>query len=480
MFGLRADAGVTKVTELHKLAYDQIFNLEFDKAKVTISDIAKNYPDDLMQYQLENYIDFLTIFINEDKPEFKRLEVNKSKRLTKVKAGNPDDPYFLFCQAEITLHWAMARVLFEEYAKAVYEVNRAIGLLEKNSKKFPDFISNKKSLSILNAISGAIPDSYKGIVSALSRMDGTVDQGIAEIEEVIRRTDSEYLFYNEAIAIKALIYLHLKEETEIAWQTLEGSEIDFYESPIANYLKANVAMHIDKNDEAIDILTKRKRSSTAYPFYYLNLVMGKAKLRRLDSDAAIYLQAYINSYGGSSYIKSAYQKLAWYALIINNDASGYRAYIDQCKRSGNKRIDDDNTAHKEALSGKFPNPDLLKSRLLFDGGYLESALQVLDEMDDFKLDQDENIEKIYRKARILHRQGNTSQALSSYSECIKKGKSNPLYFACNSALQIGNIYESQKNYKEARKYYDLCLDIKPSTHKKSIHREAKAGLKRIK
>ena len=72
------------------------------------------------------------------------------------------------------------------------------------------------------------------------------------------------------------------------------------------------------------------------------------------------------------------------------------------------------------------------------------------------------------------------EALTRFNNAIQLGKKNDYYYACSSALQSGMIYESMNDKKNAKKYYDICLNIEPQEYKNSLHQKAKAGLMRIK
>ncbi len=154
-------------------AYDLATQLRLEEAKQKVDQLKINAPDNLTAYYIENYIDFFTIFINEDKKEFQRLEKAKDERIKKIKTGDPGSPYYLFMQAEIKLQWALVRLKFEEYVTALFEIKSAYKLLEKNQKRFPDFVANKKSLAIMHAMIGTVPDNYRWGVKLLSGMDGT-------------------------------------------------------------------------------------------------------------------------------------------------------------------------------------------------------------------------------------------------------------------------------------------------------------------
>lgn len=467
------------LSEDHRAAYNKITELRFDEAEEILSRIKKEQPENLLVYHVENYIDFISIFINEDEEEFRLKERNKDRRLALLRQGDPSDPYYLFSQAEIHLHWALTRIKFEEYIKAGREVNKAIGLLKRNQKRFPDFISNKKSLSILHAVAGTIPDKYKGVIGLISNFEGTIDQGLREINDVLAyASENEYFFEKEAVAIKAMILLHLKNEQEAAWKLLNDSSIDPVNNPLGTFLFAGAALKCAKNDKAIEILVNRKRSIRAYPFYYLDLMLGSAKLSRLDEDADVYINSYINYFEGRNYIKDAYRKLAWYGLVIKGDKTQYLNHMVNCMEKGEKVIEEDKAAYNEAFRNNIPNPQLLKSRILFDGGYGERSLKELSRLNIEKISIEDRVEYYYRKGRIYQLLQNDT-ALDAFENCIELGENLKTYYACNAALQVGIIYEQNNEMQQAKSYFQKCLSMSPEEYRNGLHQKAKAGLKRL-
>ena len=65
-------------------------------------------------------------------------------------------------------------------------------------------------------------------------------------------------------------------------------------------------------------------------------------------------------------------------------------------------------------------------------------------------------------------------------EAINEGEQLKSFMACNAALQIGLIFEEQQKYNQAKKYFDLCLDISPKRYRNALHQKAKSGNDRIK
>jgi len=467
-------------SETAKRAYEKILSLRFQEAEIDLSELKRSEPQNLVIHHLENYVDFLKVFINEEEAEFKRLEKNKQIRLNKIKQGPEDSPYYLFMQAEIQLQWALARLKFEEYLLAFTEVSKAYKQLNKNLERYPDFIGNKKSLGIIHALIGTIPENYRWSIRLLGGMDGSISQGKAEIEEVLQySSEHDFIFEEETLFMYTFLLLHLENEEDEAWDIVNTDKLNTSQNPLACFAKANVAMRTGRSEIAINLLENRPQGDHYHTFHYLDLVLGFAKLYRLDEDADVYIEKYINLYRGKNYLKEAHQKLAWHYLILGNKQA-YTNNMKLCLNRGDDVLDSDKTAEAEAKSGQIPNTTLLKARILFDGGYYERAFQTLntnplEEGAPFKF----KLEYTYRLGRILHRLDHFDDALENYQQTIAEGKTSSYFYACNAALQCGLIYEKEKEYDLAKKYFLICTGLKPDSYKTSLHQKAETGLQRL-
>lgn len=460
-------------------AYHLIIDLKLDAAQKAIADIKKNEPDNLLVLHLENYVDFFTIFINEEKEQFSELEKNKEARVSYIeKHGDRSSPYYLFVQAEIELQWALVRAKFDELFKAASETYNAYNLLTANQKKHPHFIANKKSLSAIHVLVESIPS----IVRKVFRIKGSIAQGTQEIQEVINYAEAnDFLYKEEAIAINTYILFYQNNKRKAAWDFLVNSGLDPEKSPLVSFLMATMASKVGENDYAIKILENRPTGDAYSPFHYLDFMLGKAKLNRLDPDADQYFEKFLNNFSGQHYIKEAYQKLGWYQLTINNNnIPAYKNYMQKLQANGDKLIDGDNQAYKEAKSKNIPHPLLLKARLLYDGGYYERAYNLLIKNSSFfNTASIYSLEYNYRLGRITQSLGNAYDAVNYYNQVINLGHEKEEYFACNAALQLGLLFEEQNNHKEAKRYFKRCLKMSPSDYKNSLHQKAKSGLNRL-
>lgn len=470
-----------------KDAFQLILGLQFDKARLTLQEEKKANPSNLIPVYLENHIDFLTLFIGENRVQFDQLKVNKGNRIDKLENGSEDSPYYRFCLAEVNLQWAFARLKFGDYTSAALEIKKAHSLFTENNKKFPSFLPNKIGLGVVHVIAGIVPENYKWITNLIG-VDGSMEQGLTELREVATYsgTDPLFLIYKqESSFYLGIIAANLQKNKKDALTIIDLFENQHpdsrtEQSPLVIFARANILMKNGLNDRALKVLQQRTSSPQDFPFYFLDYLEGLARLNQLDLEASSFFRRYVDNFKGMNYIKSAYQKLAWIALI-QGDTVAYGNYSSLIEKKGSSLVDEDKQAQNEANIGIHPSVVLLRSRLLFDGGYYQRALaELLDNpVSSFVKNRRDLVEYTYRLARIYHETGSTAKAIDYYRQTIKRGSNEPYYYAAASAFQMGLIYENSGDYLRADSAYQKCLSIKTQEYKTSLNQKAKAGLNRV-
>jgi len=458
--------------------------LRFAKAGSMMQSEIKLNPDNQVPYIIENYIDFLKVMIGEEENDFLRLKENRDLRLQKLAIHGKNSPWYLYSQSMVYLQSGVARIKFGEYVNASLDINRAYRLLIENKRLFPDFVMNKAGLGILHSLIGTVPGKYRWAVRSL-RFEGTIPEGNSEIKEAYMQVASDpqlSFLLPETAFLLTFVTLNLAANVPAALilaEKLNASPLTpiTKESPLLVYAFASIYSRAGENDKVIKLLTECQLTADRYPFHYLNYLLGVAKLNRLDADACYPLLNFLGSFKGKNYIRSAYMHLAWYYLI-QKEPQQYSIYLERIKLRGNDQVDND----REALifAGKNSKPDLslIKARLLFDGGYYARAKH---ELDGFKAsDKKSGLEYTYRLGRIYHNWGKTEEAIPFYKETIRNGDRLPYYFAANSSLQLGMIYEKRNDYTQAKIYYSKVLDMDFEEYQFSISNKAQAGLNRIK
>jgi len=468
-------------------AYRSVILLRFKEARQKLQSEKQQNPTNLVPVYLENYIDFLTLFIGEDRAEFEKLKSLKSKRIHLLEDGREDSPFYRFCLGEVHLQWAFARLKFGEYTAAALEIRKAYQLFSENEERFPTFLPNKIGLGVVHVTAGIVPDNYRWIANLMG-VEGSMENGLGEIYRVASysgKDESVQLFQPEAIFYLATIAANLQKNKRSALpiiQLIQSRDYgqDLTESPLMIYGRTSILMKNGLNDEALKILQQRTLDDQQFPFCYLDYMEGLCRLNRLDMGSADCFHRYLQHFKGLNYIRSAYQKLAWIALL-QGDSAKYRYNLTMILRFGNSFVDEDKQALFEASKGIPPNVILLRSRLLFDGGYFELALKELldNSVKKYLKTHKDLVEYTYRLARIYHEQGNTAQALDHYRQTILRGKNDPWYYAAASAYQMGLIYENSGLVSQADSSYRVCLSIKTGEYKTSLSQKAKAGLNRL-
>ena len=462
-------------------AHQAVFQLKMVEGRRLLNAEYKARPNNAAPYLIENFADIITILVLEEKATFKKLEKKRESRLKKIKSNDSKSPWYLYSQAEINLQWAFARIKFKEYFSAAIEVREAYKLLQRNAKKFPYFALNNKSLGIVKALIGTVPDSYRWVLNIVG-MEGDVDSGLKLIHNFIELPAGDagqQLYKQEALMNYAYLLLHIAKDEAKAWDVAQLATVDYKANPLSCFVRSSIALRTGQTDEAIKILQLRPQGGQYLQVHYLNFMTGLAKLYRNDADAVRYFKLYVNNFKGQNFIKEAYLKLAWYSLI-HNDRSGYFAYLDKIKSHGSAVVDEDKYAQRIAEAREVPDITLLKARLLFDGGYYREALSLMHKKTPGSYNKPEQkTEYLYRMGRIMHKLDRLVEAINYYKRTVKEGGKLPIYYPANASLNLGYIYESLGKYEQARTYFKQCIAYRNHEYRNSLQQKARAGLKRL-
>lgn len=468
-------------------AYDLILQLKLDQARKVLQSAKSVNPANNIVPYLENYIDFLQIIITEEDGVFNSHGSFRKERLERLEKGNKKSPWHLYCQAQVNMQWAFARLKFGGYGNAAIELNRAYRMLTRNKELFPDFRPNDAALGLLHVLIGSVPENYRWVAETFS-FQGTVNQGIGELQQILSNpvTLVQYPFLKpESLFLLGFITFNFSsspEDFKLFQHLLENpvNKTLISGSPLLIYAASSYFLHNGMNNQALTLLLNRPKGQEYFPFYYLEYLTGIAKLNKLDKSAKLHFLRFVVNFKGRNFIKSAYQRLAWIELMDNNPVA-YKSYMGSVKLMGSAEVDGDKQAMSEAGQSFDPDIVLLKTRLLFDGGYYNQALSELTGFNTSKNGSSrDKLEYKYRLARIYHKSGNTVKAIRFYSETIDQGAAYPYYFAANAALQLGIINETAGDKVNAAYYYQKCLDLKYTEYRTSISQKAKAGLSRVK
>jgi tetratricopeptide (TPR) repeat protein len=282
----------------------------------------------------------------------------------------------------------------------------------------------------------------------------------------------------EGNILKGFIHYQFNPENKEIYDELRLNLITTGYNPLLLLSVTMMATRLGQPQEALILLNQYKESTPVpYPFYYF--LSGELKTN-IQLNGEEDLKYFLKVYRGKNYIKSTWLKLGW-NYLLKYDTLSYRKCIKNTKEMGVKWIEADINAQFEAEMAEIPNIILLKARLLFDGGLFAQSRDVLSKEETLKSlkTTHHRLEYIYRLARVNHSLNEIAIAKRYYKQVVQLGKDFPYYYAANSALQLGKIYEAENDLPNAKKYYEACLSLNKYNYATSVEIKADEGLRRI-
>ena len=459
-------------------AYQEIIQLKLRSGQRRLNLERENHPDNLIPYLLENYIDFFTLFFNEDPQEFGFRKKNLDARLRILDQGPVGSPYWLFSKAVCHFQWAAIKIKFGNNWDAGWEFRRAFVLIHQNQQLFPDFPPNAMLMGAMQVAAGTIPDGYRWLAELLG-IHGTISEGMHELEKfTLDQGPIPRLFHNESVCYYLYLQFYIQNRRREVMDYIRDQKLDLADNHLFTYMASNLAVNAQQAALAEKILQSKSNDSSYLDMPIWDFAAGTARLDRLDQHANIFLERYLARFKGNLYLKDVLQKLSWYYFLQGNLKLA-TVYREELIRKGTTQTEADKAALREARIGQWPNRWLLQARLLDDGGYFQEALLVLQgkSSGDF-VRADEKLEFAYRLGRVYDDLGREEEAIGAYLSTLKLGGLSRAYYPARAALQIGFIYERRGDCKMASSYFQKCLDLKGHDYKNSLDQKAKSGLLR--
>jgi tetratricopeptide (TPR) repeat protein len=417
---------------------------------------------------------------NNDPAEFQQSEKNKDIRLAEIKKLDRSSPYALYAEAEINMHWSVIKLKNHEYLSGAMDLRSAYQLFEKNAILFPSFSPNKKSLGFIKALLGTLPENYKWILNIVG-LKGDFNQGLDLLNQYISQKQfppDQLMDKQQADFYYVLLQFYYGSKAK-SWEYCQSVTQDYGQSPLSGYLHAFIASRTAHNDEAIQIMLRRPKGAEYSSFYELDLLMGIAKQHRMDEDADVYLKKFVTFSKGNHQKKEAYKRLAWDRLLAG-DMPTYQVYKNMAAKATSSPDDEDKMVTAEFAKGIYPDKEILRARLQFDGGYYEHAEEIISRIKPHSLpDKAQQVEYYYRYARIMQEQKKYSKAIELFNEAIKTAGTGQYYFVPYSCLQLGYIYSKLGFAQTAKFHFEQAIAYKNYEARGSTVQRARLGIQQL-
>ena len=424
---------------------------------------------------LTHFRNSVKLLISDNEQELSDYEKSTSEVLDHFKKQKEDSPYLKFYTADVLLQSAFIHLKLGHEFSAGWELRKAYREVRRNIKEYPAFLPQYKTIGLLHIIIGSVPDKYNWLLSLL-RMEGSVREGLNELRTL---ADSDDLFKTEAELLILLIQGYILQEID---ESTKGLQQLYNENPgslLIGFLYVSILMKSQENEVAIKVMESLDslQNPDYIQFSLLKYLKAEALLQKGDYLKAIeQYRQFVNIQKGQNYLKDAHYKtgLAYWLL---DQADSTAKYYKLARGIGKTLTEVDKHANRQLDNKRFPNQKIMEARLFTDGGYYEKALKILDNIRSNEIkDKRDEVERNYRKARIYHQTNQLNAAIAFYKLTINCNVKNNWYFAPNSALQLGFIYQSEHNLYLAEKYFKMALSYKDHEYKNSINNKAKSAL----
>lgn len=424
---------------------------------------------------------YLKLFVTEDKRYDQDYINAKNNALSHFNQLSDTSPFKKFAQSEIYFYAATLLARQGEFYNSAKEIRKAWNLIEENNRLFPNFLPNNKTRGVLKIYLSTVPDHFDWIIRILG-FDGNLNHGLRLLQTLSNhQSDTTYLsaIAKEASYLYAYSLLKASKNSVKSWSVMLKCTKDYRENLLSNYFRGTMALKLNKNKIALNTLSNRPSHDSYEPFHLMSYYLGLSKLYNLDTSALVELKLFTANYKGENYLKSTYEKLSWVYVIKGdeNQANRYRKKIDYV---GKAVITEDKRASRYAKKVN-PHPIILKSRLLYDGGYYNEAYELLNR---YKVRQLKSLnhktEFCYRKGRVLEKLGLMDRALIMYEACSLYAVNSEEYYGAYACLYLGDYHAKEGNNDLAIKFYSSATTYsKNQEYVDSINSRAKAGLKQL-
>ncbi|MBE7175574.1 MAG: tetratricopeptide repeat protein [Mucilaginibacter polytrichastri] len=472
--GTRAQAGFDFNTNCVN-AYRAAVQLDFSRAQQLISQEKNAHPDNSIVLFLENTVDYYRIIMSNRKQDYDAWKSRRDARVAQINGDDANSPYYRYLQAHIHLQWALLHGQFGEFTAAGFAINKAHGLLQANEKKYPEFLPDNIDLAMVNVMLGSIPDGTLKSSLRFFGVKGDTRTGLQMLERLrASLPKSEHaFFYDELVFYLSHVQCDIVQDPNAFANTLKYAQ-SMPDSALKFYILGYAGVRTGHSKEALTWLGNESYSRRFPLFYYFQ---GVARLNQLDSGAKNAFQLFLKYNTGNFYVKDAYLRLGWIASLAGSPKETAR-FFSLVKKEGSEFQDKDKQALNE-IADANPDPVLLKARLLFDGGLYARAAETLKSKPASNFTGRNRLEYSYRMGRILEEQGNDRLAVTHYGQAVSLGKNQRYYFAANSALRAGLLWQRHGDKARARYCYNQVMSMKNFQYEQSIKQKVRTALKQL-
>lgn len=232
-------------------AYQDILKLKLSSGREKLSKIIPSHSQLGHYYYISSLADVFEVLVTEDEKVYKKYEDSEDDNLRGLREMDDSDPLKRYYASEIRIHWAVAKIMFDDEVKAGWSLKSAYSDIERNIEEFPDFTPNFKSFGTLHVLFAVVPDSYHWLL----KLFGVRANSIQGWEE-LNRIDNTSPYWIETGLTKAMIAINIINSEEKSMKILDDLIVTQKDNLIINYLYHNALIKYAHSEQALNGLKR--------------------------------------------------------------------------------------------------------------------------------------------------------------------------------------------------------------------------------
>lgn len=455
-------------------AFNESIHLRVESSKALTQLCKENSAFKLL---IDDYNDCLTIILTEDQDNSKAVLDRSNQRIKTIETSSISESYKVFFISEILLHQSLVNFMFNYKLDGLLKLKSAYNKTENNLRRYPNFALSKKTKAYLDLILGSTPNDLRWFLKKFG-LKGDFHAGLQAIR-VIAQSNS--IFANEAIFLDVIASSYVIENFAYSRHLINKTLVQDPKSLSAHLISSLIFLKQNDNNKTFLALQKIPTGPSYAKIPMIDFLKGESNLFKGNyNQAALHYYAFALSHKGKNLIKTTYYRLFQCHMLLGNENRAYE-FLKNCIGYGSDLLESDKYAQFFAEKLQIPCIELIKVRLLTDGGYTDKALAEINKIRPSNLSTKyDSTEYQYRYARIYHLNKDYSKAKEHYIATIELQTWDQDYFAPNACLQLGYIYQSESHVSLAIEYFKKAQTYHNHPYEESITRKARSEIRKSK
>ncbi|GAB2787864.1 hypothetical protein GCM10027175_28130 [Hymenobacter latericoloratus] len=467
---LRETVAAPVLTPAQARAYTEVLNMRPAAARALLRGT------DTGTLLVQDCLDITELLVSQDASRYATTVAAQNRRLALLEKSAEAGALREYTRAEIRLHQAAAQVVFGHEVQGAWSLRQSYQQMQQVVRRYPQYLPARKTLGMMQFFIGSLPESYRWFLKLLG-LPGSVEAGLHNLRLAATQPND---FQLEARLILALLEETYYKQPAAALTLIETLHRQQPDNLLLSYLLISQHKKQHHTEAALAAYRARPTGSAYLALPYLHHMAADLLLYQGQYAASVRAnQVFLAEYQGQHYRKDAYFKL-YLAAWLSGDAAGAEQHRRHIGAGGRTVLEEDTYAQR-FFEDKQPLHKLLtRARLQIDGGYYREALATLN---GFRATPAtplrDRLEEPYRLARAWHLLGRPDSARLFYARTIALAGNAPYYFAPQSALQLGYLYQLEGQKNTAKIYFQKALSYPKHEYKNSTDTKAKLALKEL-